>query len=70
MTVMSTRVEGVLERSRKIKFSATMMLWATAIFYGIGWVVAKALAIVWAIVTFCWVAMVVGFTNARTRKGG
>lgn len=67
MTTMSTRVEGILEESRKIEFLRTVQLWVAAILYAIGWVIGKSFVVLWRVLTFLWVALVVGFKSA---KGG
>jgi hypothetical protein len=64
---MTQRVEGVLQESRKIEFLKTVQLWFAAIFYAIGWVVGKSFLVLWRVLTFLWVALVVGFKSA---KGG
>lgn len=69
MTTMTQRVEGILEQSRKVAFLPTMQLWIAAIFFGIAWFIGKVFKGIWAILTFCWVACVVGFKTG-VGKGG
>lgn len=70
MTVISSRVEGILEQSRKIEFLKTMRLWIAAIFYGIAWVIGRTLKGIWRLLAFVWVACVVGFKSGIGKEGG
>lgn len=68
MTISNATVEGILDRSRKIEFSKTVVLWIATIFYAIGWVVGKSFKLVWSFLAFVWVALVVGFNIALGKE--
>lgn len=69
VTPINRRVEGILEESRKLEFLGFVQWLITAIFYGIGWTISKALTVAWRIVAFMWVAAAAGYTEAK-KKGG
>ena len=69
MTSMTQRVEGIRESSRKIEFLPTMQLWIAGFAFGTAWLVGKIFKTVWAILTFIWIACVLGFKSG-VGKGG
>jgi hypothetical protein len=69
VTPINRRVEGILEESRKVEFLHSVRWFVTAIFFGIGWVIGSIFRVTWRIITFMYVAAVVGFKDA-TKKGG
>jgi len=69
MTTMTQRVEGIKAQSREIKFLPTMQLWIAGIAFGSAWVVGKVFKVLWASLTFIWIACVLGFKSG-VGKGG
>jgi hypothetical protein len=64
VTPINRRVEGILEESRKLEFRGFVQWLVTAIFFSVGWVIGSIFRIMWRIITFMYVAAVVGFKDA------
>lgn len=66
---MATTIAGVIERidteARDLRPGRVLLTLIAAPFFVIGWVAAHVAAGVWRVVTWCWVAILVGYRVAN-----
>jgi hypothetical protein len=65
-------VDRIRTEAREIRFARTMLTLAAGLLYGLGWLVARAFAGVWAVVAWSAAAVRIGWREgtSRPRKGG
>lgn len=70
MTAVLDRVpiDRISAEAREVRFGRTLLTVLAALFFGIGWLVAKAFGLVWVVVAWVGVAVKIGWMEAR--KGG
>lgn len=62
-------VDEVRHRASRMKFGQAVLTMITAVFWAVGWVVAKFFAVIWGISTWAAAAMQLGWREARgTRR--
>lgn len=57
-------VQRISDEARQVHFGRTVLTLIAALFYGLGWLVAK----VWLAVAWCATAVKVGWQEARTPR--
>lgn len=66
---MATTLAGVIERidteARDLRPGRVILTLFAAPFFVIGWVAAHVASAVWRVVTWCWVAILVGYRVAN-----
>lgn len=70
MTAVLDRVpiDRISAEAREVRFGRTLLTVVAAILFGIGWLAAKVVGLVWRAVAWCAIAVKVGWLEAR--KGG
>jgi len=67
MTAVLDRVpvERITSEARKVEFVKTVLTMVAAVLYGLGWVVAKVVTVVWFALAWAGTAVKVGWVDAR-----
>lgn len=58
-------VDRITAKAREVHFWQSVLLLIAAVLYGLGWLVAKVLTVLWLALTWSWAAMAVGWQEAR-----
>ena len=72
MTTLADRVpvDSITQQAREVKFGRAVLTLIAAVLFGLGWVTARAFAIVWLAASWCWVAVREGWRASRGPSRG
>ena len=72
MTAVLDRVpvDEITAQARQVRFWRTVLTVIAGALYGLGWVTARAFAIVWLAASWCWVAVREGWRASRGPSRG
>lgn len=62
------RVERITVEARDVQFGRAVLTAIAAVLFGLGWLAAKAVGVVWLAVAWSWTAVRLGWTEARGQK--
>ena len=62
------RVESITEQAREVHAGRVLLTLIAALFFGLGWIVAKTCAVAWLAIAWCAVATREGWREARKPK--
>lgn len=60
-TLARVPVDDITQQARQVKPGRTLLTVIAAVFFGLGWVVAKAFEVLWLALTWSWTAVRVGW---------
>lgn len=65
VTVDTVVLDRITTQAREIKFSRVLLTVLAGIFYGLGWITARAFGVIWLAMTWTAVAVKVGWQEGR-----
>jgi hypothetical protein len=73
MAVMDTffdreRVDRITVEARDVELGRAVLTAVAAVLFGIGWLAAKVVGVVWLTIAWSWTAVRLGWTEARGQK--
>jgi hypothetical protein len=63
-------VDEITAQAKRVRFWRTVLTLVAGALYGLGWVTARAFALVWLAASWCWVAVREGWRASRGPSRG
>lgn len=70
MVNLNIPVDRITAQARELHFWRTVLTVLAGLLYGVGWVTYKTFAVTWFVLTWCAVAVKVGWVDAKAGKRG